>query len=63
MNRTAPDLIGYERYAQKLRHLADKPSRQVTASGGFEQVPDQSEFARLLKYALRDNAYPVVDLE
>ena len=58
-----PDRTGYERYAQKLRQLAGKRSRQVIASGGFEQVPDESEFARLLKSALRSNAYPLVDLK
>jgi hypothetical protein len=58
-----PDVIGYERYVRKLRQLADKRSRQVIASGGFEQVPDQSEFAQALKAALRYNEYPLVDLE
>jgi len=58
-----PDVIGYERYSRKLRQMADKRSRQVIASGGFEQVPDHSEFAQLLKAALKYNEYPLVDLE
>ncbi len=52
-----------DRYAQSLLEQLDKKSRQVIASGGFETVPDQSAFAQLLKKALTDNQYPLVDLE
>ena len=53
----------YEQYRQKLIDNSDLRSRQVLASGGFEEVPDRSEFARLLKEALRQNAHPLVDFE
>src|SRR5690606_31943446 len=52
-----------EQYMTKLAALAAQRSRQVIASGGYEQVPDQSLFAALLKQALRENDYPAVDLE
>ncbi len=52
-----------DRYTQSLLALIDKRSRQVIASGGYEAVPDRSDFAQLLKQALRDNQYPLVDLE
>jgi hypothetical protein len=51
------------RYVARLAQLAGKRSRQVIASGGYEQVPDQSLFAGLLKRALEENEYPAVDLE
>jgi hypothetical protein len=50
-------------YVDALRRLASKRSRQVIASGGFEEVPDRSNFADLLKDALRQNRRPVVDME
>ncbi len=54
---------GNPHYPEGLRVLASRRSRQVIASGGFQEVPDESEFARLLKSALRDNDHSVVDLE
>ncbi len=53
----------YEKYRQKLIDNSELRSRQVLASGGFEEVPDRSEFARLLKEALRQNPHPMVDFE
>ncbi len=53
----------YEKYRQKLIDNSGLRSRQVLASGGFEEVPDRSEFARLLKEALRQNPHPLVDFE
>jgi len=53
----------YQQYQQKLSKLARKRSRQIIASGGYEQVPDRSVFANLLKQALEENTYPMVDLE
>jgi len=53
----------YQQYQQKLAKLAQKRSRQIIASGGYEQVPDRSDFASLLKQALKENTYPMVDLE
>ncbi len=55
-----PDDSGYLKSLQSLLH---EKSRQVMASGGFEEVPDRSHFAELLKSALRMNPYPVVDME
>lgn len=52
-----------ERYVASLRDFATQRSREVIASGGFEEVPDRSQFAELLKAALRANALPMVDLE
>jgi hypothetical protein len=51
------------RYLAKLAPLAAKRSRQVIASGGYEQVPDESLFSGLLKQALTDNSLPAIDLE
>jgi len=45
----------YFRTAYSLR------SRQVLTSGASETVPDQSEFARQLKLALRENRSPYLD--
>jgi hypothetical protein len=59
----SPEAVGYEQYLDQLRTLGTKRSRQVIASGGYEQVPDRSHFAGLLKEALEKNPYPVVDLE
>lgn len=53
----------YQQYQQKLSRLAKKRSRQIIASGGYEQVPDRSVFASLLKQALEENTYPMVDME
>ena len=53
----------YQQYQQRLTRLAKKRSRQIIASGGYEQVPDRSVFASLLKQALKENPYPMVDLE
>jgi hypothetical protein len=53
----------YQQYQQKLNRLAQKRSRQIIASGGYEQVPDRSDFASLFKQALKENTYPMVDLE
>lgn len=50
-------------YTENIMRLAKKRSRQVMASGGYAQVPDRSDFAELLKQALRKNPYPIVDLE
>ncbi len=50
-------------YIKSLERIANKPSRQVFASGGYEQVPDRSDFASLLKSALQSNTLPSVDLE
>ena len=52
-----------DQYMAKLTALAAKRSRQVIASGGYEQVPDKSLFAELLKNTLETNEYPAVDLE
>lgn len=54
---------GDDRYADALRALATRRSVQVIASGGFETVPDKSEFAELLKQALRSNDHGAVDME
>jgi hypothetical protein len=51
----------YDVYFEKLRKLAPLKSRTVIASGGFETVPDVSEFARLFKEALVANRMPLVD--
>jgi hypothetical protein len=51
----------YDVYFDKLRKLAPLKSRTVIASGGFETVPDVSEFARLFKEALVANRMPLVD--
>lgn len=59
---TTPELAGADIYAQKLLNDARKKSRLIIASGGFEQVPDRSEFAALFKQGLRDNTLPVADL-
>ena len=53
----------YQQYEQRLSKLAKKRSRQIIASGGYEQVPDRSVFAELLKQALKENTYPMIDLE
>ena len=50
-------------YEEKLLKSADKRSRQVIASGGFETVPDVSVFAKLWKDALRGNQHRIIDLE
>jgi hypothetical protein len=54
---------GDTRYAETLRAMATRRSVQVIASGGFETVPDKSEFAELLKQALRSNDHGAVDME
>jgi hypothetical protein len=54
---------GDNRYDEALRALATRRSVQVIASGGFETVPDKSEFAELLKQALRSNDHGAVDME
>lgn len=53
----------YKRYQQRLMKMANKKSRQVIASGGFEEVPDKSDFAAVLKHALTKNQYPYIDME
>lgn len=58
----SPDLKTNE-YIQTLREAVAKPSREVMVSGGFEQVPDQSLFAELLKSALDTNQHPYLDAE
>ena len=60
---TAPEIAGYDVYAAKLEKQVDRKSRQVIASGGYEEVPDKSEFAQLLKNALRNNQWPMIDIE
>jgi len=52
-----------ERYYTDLAKRAAKRSRQVAASGGYEQVPDESMFAMLLTNALEKNEYQAVSLE
>ncbi len=52
-----------ELYQAGLRKLIGKKSRQIIASGGFETVPDKSDFAAALKQALTTNEYRLVDLE
>jgi hypothetical protein len=47
----------------QLAQYASKRSRQVLASGGYEVVPDQSEFATLFRQALSGNTRRAVDLE
>ena len=42
---------------------AQKRSRRVISSGAYEYVPDRSLFADLLKRALEENPYPMIDLE
>jgi hypothetical protein len=51
------------RYYADLAKRAAKRSRQVAASGGYEQVPDESMFAMLLANALEENEYQAVSLE
>ncbi len=58
-----PTTDTYQQYQKRLNRLAKKRSRQIIASGGYEQVPDRSVFAGLLKQALKENPYPMVDLE
>jgi hypothetical protein len=58
-----PSAEDYQQYEQKLTKLASKRSRQIIASGGYEQVPDRSFFADLLKQALEENTHPMIDLE
>jgi hypothetical protein len=53
----------YRRYEQRLKSLANKRSRQIIASGGFQQVPDDSFFAQYWKQALENNPYPAMDAE
>jgi beta-lactam-binding protein with PASTA domain len=55
--------VSYKQYRQRLGDLARKRSRQIIASGGYEQVPDRSDFADLLKQALKNNTYPAMDAE
>ena len=57
------DKEAYEPYRQKLFNKAKKQSRQVIASGGFEEVPDKSDFATALKMALKNNPYPYFEME
>jgi Caspase domain len=58
-----PSAEQMERYYADLAKRASKRSRQVAASGGYEQVPDESMFAMLLTNALEDNDYQAVSLE
>jgi len=58
-----PDDLGEQQYLAALSRIVDKPSRQVVASGGFEEVPDQSVFAGILKRNLRENTLPMIDVE
>ena len=58
-----PDQDGEQEYLRSLSEIAPKKSRQVVASGGFEEVPDQSVFGELLRRNLRDNTMPLVDVE
>jgi hypothetical protein len=48
---------------QNLIQKAQKRSRRVISSGAYEYVPDHSLFADLLKRALEENLYPMIDLE
>jgi hypothetical protein len=61
--KSNPDSNGELQYLSALAQLADKPSRQVVASGGFEEVPDQSAFAEILKLNLLENTLPMIDVE
>jgi Caspase domain len=58
-----PSASNVQRYMGELARRAAKRSRQVLASGGYEQVPDESMFATLLERALQQNTYPAIDLE
>jgi hypothetical protein len=58
-----PSAEQMERYYADLAKRAAKRSRQVAASGGYEQVPDESIFAMLLTNALEENEYQAVSLE
>lgn len=58
-----PDQDGQAKYLSALSQLASKPSRQVVASGGFEEVPDKSVFAELLKRNLASNTLAMIDVE
>lgn len=58
-----PSNAGERVYMERLLESAPKRSRFVLASGGFEKVPDQSLFAKLIKNALRANTMPLLDLE
>lgn len=58
-----PDAERIEHYVTELARRAAKRSRQVLASGGYEQVPDESMFAALLTRALEENEFPAVSLE
>jgi hypothetical protein len=52
-----------ENIKQNLIRKAKKRCRRVIASGAYEHVPDRSLFADLLKQALEENPYPMIDLE
>lgn len=56
-------VLKVDEYFNTLRESVTKPSREVMVSGGFEQVPDQSLFAELLKSALETNQHPYLDAE
>jgi hypothetical protein len=58
-----PDADHMQHYMTQLAQRAAKRSRQVLASGGYEQVPDESMFAALLTRALEENEFPAVSLE
>ena len=53
----------YKRYQHSLVKKANKKSRQVMLSGGYEVVPDISYFAAEFKHALKNNPYPYIDME
>lgn len=58
-----PDALNISHYVSELAKRAAKRSRQVLASGGFQEVPDDSLFAELLEQALQKNNFPAIDLE
>jgi hypothetical protein len=49
-------------YQKWLIKKAAEKSRLIIASGGFEQVPDQSEFTYVLKDILENNEFEMIDL-
>ena len=52
----------YDNYVRHLQTQLHKRSRQVLASGGYEEVPDRSLFAEYLRYELEHNDMPLLAL-
>lgn len=53
------DIHAYQKWL--IKKAGDK-SRLIIASGGFEQVPDQSEFSFVLRDILENNEFDMIDL-